>query len=272
MNGICLSIFILFYSFIRTEQLTCLSNCSNTYVKHDGYIRPNNCINMTSEICKAQIIAYYKGKTYPKYFNYTYGFFGDIQKEEEHRKFVKINGLINFTEYQFIINARKSETILIADIYYGEPNDYIFIGIEQLFKRYNQQINPFYNLKSLIYSDKSPNKLICYDSKSESNQECLISNNSVCISNSNGLIKQCSSESDVHIHYKFTISSPDIAASKRTTELIICNKNNCNDESILIQLENIAKFHTYDMISMNNTANGQYLNIFLLIIIYFIVH
>jgi hypothetical protein len=163
MNGICLLIFILFYSFIRTEQLTCLSNCSNKYVKHDGSIRLDNCIKIISEICKAQIIAYYNEKTFPRYYNYTYGFVGDIQ-EEKHKKFVKHYGLINLTEYQFIINAKKSETIIIADIYCRENNDCISIRIEQLFKKYNQQINPFYNLKSFIYSDIYPSKLICYES------------------------------------------------------------------------------------------------------------
>jgi hypothetical protein len=275
MDRVYLSIFLLFYSFISTEQLTCLSDCSNTYVKYDGSVMTTACTNtITSKICKAQIIAYYDGKTFPEYFNYTFGLIGDSQ-EKEHINFVQVYGLTNFLEYQFIVNAKKNETILITDIYCTKTDNCALIGIEQLLMRYNKQINPFYKLKPLIYSDLPPKTLTCYDSKHESKIQCSI--NPVCTSNSKDSIKTCSSDFDVHLHYNFTISSPKVPESTRSTELIICNKDNCNDEQMLIKLENIAKHHIYDPFTIENTANGQYFSTtrnffgFLTIIVYCIV-
>jgi len=270
---ICLSIVLLVCSLIGTEQLTCSTNCSNVYARPNGSIRPNTCLKTVSDICKAQIIVYYKGKIIPNYFNYTFGFTGEIQ-EKEHQRFIRNYGLINFTEYQFIVNVKRDETIVIADIYCTNTDDCGLIELQQLVQKYTKQINPSHHFKSSIYSDSSPTKLICYDSKSETNIQCSTSHNPVCISNSTDSIRECSSGLDVHVHYKFTISSPDIIASKRAAELIICNKDYCNSENILMKLESIARNYTSGGNTSKNTGNSNSQHTlfgFLLIIFYCIV-
>ncbi|CAF4099300.1 unnamed protein product, partial [Rotaria sp. Silwood1] len=101
-------------------------------------------------ICKGQIIAYYNGKTYPKYINYTFGKINDIL-ERKYENDIDTYGLEIFQKSQVIINATNNETIIITDIYCTMNNQCALIEIKKLFIKYNNQINPYYELKPLIF-------------------------------------------------------------------------------------------------------------------------
>ena len=190
----------------------------------------------------------------PDYFNYTFGFTGQTE-EEKHRQFVKNYGLNNFTQYQLITHLQKNQTILITDIYCTKIADCASMELQKLSKRYAQQANPSARFRSILYSDSPPSNLICYNSNYEIDVHCLPSENPVCIFNSSAVLQSCSSNVDLHVHYKFTSSSPDQTASKRSEQFIVCNRNLCNEDRTLIKLEKIAKQHTSTDESHKNIAN-----------------
>jgi hypothetical protein len=116
INEIYLSIILLFHSLTITEQLICLSSCLNIDVEYNQSIIPETCERDSDvELCKGQITAYYYDKTFPEYFYYTFGLTDEIKKTID-TNYVITRGLTTFIEYQFIINAKRGETIITADI------------------------------------------------------------------------------------------------------------------------------------------------------------
>ena len=65
-------------------------------------------------------------------------------EEAKYRNFLKNYGFTNFTEYQFIVNTKKYETILNVILTIQKNNDYAFISIQPLFMNDNIQINSFF--------------------------------------------------------------------------------------------------------------------------------
>jgi len=267
MKNIFLSIIIFLHLFFLTTQLSCSTNCSIIQVKYsDSFIEPtnhNSCINTTSiNICKGQIIAYYNGKNFPKYINYTFGTIGDTL-ERKNENDINTYGLVNFTKYQVIVNAKNEETIIVADIYCTIINECALFEIKKLFFKYNHQLNPFYELKSLIYVDPPPTKLHCFDISIDKSQQCSITTNyPVCLSYSKDLRQECSVEFDIHIHEEFIITSPEQVQFNLMNELVRCNKDNCNTIEILTKIQNISRSYAYgNIIRKNNSSQQQQENI-----------
>ncbi|CAF1138300.1 unnamed protein product [Rotaria sp. Silwood1] len=213
-------------------------------------------------ICKGQIIAYYNGKTYPKYINYTFGKINDIL-ERKYENDIDTYGLEIFQKSQVIINATNNETIIITDIYCTMNNQCALIEIKKLFIKYNNQINPYYELKPLIYVDRPLKKLSCFDISIDKNQQCNITNdnNSVCLSYLKDFKYECSFALDIYIHVEFIITIPMFLSLKQMNELVKCNKDNCNSFETLAQIENITRNYAYGNVIMKNNSIGQRTNI-----------
>ncbi len=237
--------------------LFCSTNCSIIQIKPpDPFLEPF-CLNTTSQnICKGQIIAYYLGKSYPKYINYTFGTIGDTF-ERKNENDITTYGLSYFIKYQVIINAKNEETIIIADIYCTISNDCALLEMRKLFLKYNHQLNPFDQIKSLIYLDPPPKILHCFDISIGSSQPCTITNqNPVCLSYSKDLKQECSLESDIHIHEEFILTLPEQVQFNLMNELIQCNVDNCNDITILTKIQNISRNYAYGNVTGYNKADG----------------
>jgi hypothetical protein len=249
----------MFLSLFRTSlQLLCSTNCSIIQVNYsDTFIEPV-CVNNTSmQVCKGRIIAYYIGKNFPKYINYTLGTTGDLL-EKKNENDIYTHGLTNLTKYQVIVNAKKEETILIADVYCTVGDNCALSEIKKLFIKYKNQINPFYELKTLIYVDPPSRKLFCFDVSIDKSKQCAITNkNSVCLSYLRDLKQECSVESDVHIHEEFIVTSPETFELNLMNELVKCNKDNCNNNEVLTKIQNIARNYAYGSVIIKNNANEQ---------------
>jgi len=268
MNNIFLSILIFLKLFLLTKQLSCLTNCSIIQIKYsNSFIEPTCITNTSVKICKGQIIAYYNGENFPKYINYTFGRIDDIL-ERKNENDINIYGLSNFTKYQIIINAKNQETFIIADIYCTTNDQCALIEIKKLFFKYNHQINPFYELKSLIYVDPPPNKLHCFDISIKKIQECSIKiPHPICLSYSKDLKQECSSEFDIHIHEEFLITFPQQFQFDLMNELVRCNKDNCNHIDILTKIQNISRDYAYGNIIKKNNTNKNINQIFYIFIL-----
>lgn len=246
-----LNLFVLLFSLVKSEELTCLSNCEEIHAQPHGLIQTKSCARISSDICQVQLITYYQGETFPKYFNYTFGL---VSSDDNELNSIKIHQLVNFTRFHFILNANLEETILIAEIYCTDSNSCQLDAIKPLIKKYSQQINPFYRIQSLIHSKISPTDLFCFDSN---DQSCSSFKNPVCIWNSVNDIRKCSSNFDVHVHYVLTFSFPHETTFERSQELIQCNRNYCATEENLIQLETIVKQSLSDRFQIQNLAHKQ---------------
>jgi len=262
MNGGLLSIFTFACLISSSIQLFCSTNCPIIQVKYsDPFIEPahhSSCINDTSiKICKGQILAYYKGKNSPEYINYTLGTIGDIS-ERENENSINTYSLGNFTKYKVLINAKTEETRIISDIYCTVDDECALSEIKKLFVKYNNQINPFYELKSLIYVDPPPKKLYCFKMATGTSEQCAITNdNSVCIANLENLKQECSVESDIEIYEEFILTSPHTIPLSLTNESVKCNKNNCNDDDMLAKIQDITRDYAYGTVIMKNNARRQ---------------
>ncbi|CAF4715159.1 unnamed protein product, partial [Rotaria sp. Silwood2] len=262
MNDIFFLSFILLCLCLPTKQLICSTNCSIIQVKYsESFIEPTNhssCINNTSMIiCKGQIIAYYNGKTYPKYINYTFGTIDDTL-ETKYENDIDNYGLEILKKYQIIVNATNNEAIIRADIYCTINDECALFELKKLFIKYNNQINPFYELKSLIYIDLPLNNLYCFDISIDKIKQCNITNNnSVCISYLKDLKHECSYASDIYMHVEYIITLPFFLLLNQMNELVKCNKDNCNSIETLIKIENITRSYAYGNVIMKNNAERQ---------------
>jgi hypothetical protein len=244
--------------FLLTIQLSFLTNCSIT-------LNHTSCINSSSiKICKGQIIAYYIGKNYPKYINYTLGILNDTF-EQENENNINTYGLTNLTKYQIIINAKTEETYLIANIYCTTTNDCALNEIRKLFFKYTHQINPYIELKNLIYIEPSLTKLFCYDISIDQSKQCH--NHSICLSYLKELKQECSLESNVYIHEEFILTYPQQIEFNLMNELIRCNRNNCNHIDILTKIQNISRNYVYgNVIQRTNNADKFRISIGILLL------
>ncbi|CAF3788929.1 unnamed protein product [Adineta steineri] len=283
MNKIWLLLTIIFGLILPTIQLFCSTNCTTIQVNYsDPFIEPfhhNSCLNDTSiNICKGRITAYYIGKSnYPKYINYTFGKIDDVLERKNENDINKY-ALKNLTRYQVIINPKIEETQIISDIYCTTDNECALDEIKKLFNKYNNQINPFYELKSLFYSNLSPDKLYCYDITNDTSKLCTKTNDNnypVCLSYFKELKHECSSGTDLELHEEFILTSPDTMELNLKDELIKCNQNNCNSFDKLAEIQKIARDYAYGTVIMKNNAHKQRNEInqifFILILIVFFV-
>ncbi len=259
MKNICLLIIIFSSLFLLTFQLSCLTNCSQS-----ERFNHTSCINRSSiKICKGQIIAYYIGKNYPKYINYTLGTIGDtFERKNEYD--INTYGLANFTKYQLIINAKHEETYLVADIYCTTTNDCALNEIRKLFSKYTNQLNPYDELKNLIYMNPSPSKLYCYDESIHQSKQC--DHHSVCLSYSKDLKQECSSKSDIYIHEEFLVTYPELVQFNFMNELVRCNQNNCNHIDMLTKIQKLSRNYIYGNVMQRNDARGDHIPILTLFI------
>lgn len=95
-----------------------------------------SCSNETSEdLCKGQLIVYYKGQTRPLYVNCTFGTFADPMATTRDDELISL-GLTNLTKFQVLVNANQAEAILIVDVYCKHSNQCAWLDMTDLFQRY----------------------------------------------------------------------------------------------------------------------------------------
>ncbi|CAF3621249.1 unnamed protein product [Rotaria socialis] len=216
----------------------------------------SSCIrNTLVTVCKGQIVAYYNGKTFSRYVNYTFGTTHD-PLETKYENDVNNHGLHTFNKYQVIVNATNEESIIIGDIYCTTINDCALYEIKSLFIKYSHQPNPFYELKPLVYTSPSPKKLSCYNVSIDKSEQCSASNdNPVCVSYFKDFKQECSFSTDIHLHEEFTVTIPSSLQFDRMNELVKCNKDNCNSMAALSKIQDIAKLYAYGIVTKRNNAD-----------------
>ncbi|CAF1955607.1 unnamed protein product [Rotaria magnacalcarata] len=258
MNNIFFLTFIFSYLLVPTSQLICLTGCSTIQIQYPFHnlSERSSCIrNTLATVCKGRIVAYYKGETFPKYINYTFGTTHD-PLETKYEDDVDTHGLDTFNKYQVIVNATNEESIIIADIYCTAKNECASSEIENLFTKYMGQVNPFYELQPLIYISPSPKNLSCYNVSTNKNEQCSASNgNPVCMSYLKSFKQECSFSTDIHLHEEFTVTTPSALQFNRMSELVKCNKDNCNSMETLSKIQNITRLYAYGIVTKQNNAD-----------------
>ena len=167
--------------------------------------------------------------------------------------------LESLTRYRLIVNTNPVETLIIADVYCKSSNYCALYEIEKLHRKYNNQTNPFNELKKFIYADSSPKQLQCFDSSLNKNDKCSQTNNTnkpVCIAILANFTHKCSFDSDAYLYQEFIVTSPTIVQFELMNELVRCNTNNCNTIDTLVKIENISKNYTIGTAMKKNILYG----------------
>ena len=225
--------------FAPIDSFSCLSKCSSSFARS---LDLTSCSNETSEeLCKAQLIVYYKGQTRPLYVNYTFGTFGDAMEKSHEDELISF-GLTNLTKFQVMVNANQAEAILTVDIYCTHTNQCAWLAMTDLFQRYQQQVNPYYAVKSLIHTDPSPKDLTCVDTSNDTQQTCTsVDRHAVCVLHFRDQRYECASSADVRVYLEFLVSSPRTIELDVKSGVVQCNRDHCNTIGTFLKVQRIGE-------------------------------
>lgn len=269
--------FILIFLFPSTNQIICPIACSTSQLtRNQPFQNSTECPSDTRAIkCYGRIMVYYNKTDYPEYISYTFGSRKHIV-EKEIEELANKNPLKFIIYFLFLIESLyKDEVIITAYIICQTTNDCASNYIKNLFDLYSNQKNPIDKFDHLSYKNSEElSELICYDYETKQMEDCSINQFSTCIfHNDKNLYHQgCHSDRNIRIEYEFLILSSEKKTSlEKISELIICNKDNCNKNLIIEKIENIIYNITFgNIISFEkNLGNKIQFNFFLILMFKF---
>ena len=263
MNNICFFLIIIFPSI---TCLTCLINCHHFTLKdNESFQNPIPSINgcqsdQQAKLCYGQIMIYYPDDWYPELFKYSFGQQNHIiEKETEYIiKNKNFQLLIYFLFLTESYNNDYDEFIITIHIICQINDNCALKYIKDFFYFYSNQKDPSYNLRSILNTNAIRTKnFSCYDYENKKIQECLITKYSTCFFSNKNLFQQgCYSNKKLKIEYIFILKLFEKYSIEKIHELIICNKENCNNLLIRNIIENIIYNYTFrPFISFYNNGN-----------------
>ncbi len=257
--------------FPYTNQLSCWSKCPNfrftkeTPFKDPSKLQDTSGCRRTSESmrCYGRILVYYDLDVNLESISYSLGLQEHII-EKEMERLANMNQLKFLIYFLFILESYETEKIVINAFILCQTYDNCALDyIKQLFNLYQKQQNPFNKFQSFFANNRFTKKLTCYDYQTKQITECIPTEYPRCIiHNTNILQHGCYSDPNRYIEYVFTITSKSFSIEK-IHQLIICDTNNCNDKSMIKNIETIIYNHTFGTIFtiINNKSNRMKLHL-----------
>jgi hypothetical protein len=174
-------------------------------------------------------------------------------------------------EMEQIVNTNKLEYLLyFLYIFHGDETQYLVINvfilcqthnncavdyIKQLFNFYQNQTDLFYEFDSFFVDTFIKRTLTCYDYKSQKSMECIPAEYPRCIAHNTKIFQHgCYSDPYRYIEYAFMIK-PNVSSVEKVHQLIVCGSNNCNNKSVVKNIENLIYNQTYARVFLINKSN-----------------
>ncbi|CAF3140334.1 unnamed protein product [Rotaria sp. Silwood2] len=253
--------------FPVSNQLSCFSECHNIKINiskpFDEPSEKYKCVTDTRATrCYGRIMIYYDDINNQSHISYSFG-------SDDHIIENEIEEIANENDFKFIIyflflveSFDTKELVISAYIICETTDNCALYYVKTLFNLFNTHINPINQLSKLLYDSNESSILRCYDYKTGKKTECLTYDYPTCIINNTVLFEQgCYSDSNTKLEYVFMITSSKKQSIEKVLELIICNRDSCNDELILKEIEIIVYNHT---LWFNVTLNNSNKHIFYL--------
>ena len=266
---------LLSFIFSETNQLVCVHNCFDIQINmSEAFQVPLDMFGCRSDTkatrCHGRIMAYYNSDGFQKYISYSLGLTNHII-DREIEELANENGFQAIIYILFLIEPLYHSDVVISAHVICQTSDNCALNyIKDLFALYNKQTNPADDLLPLLYTREVSKQLTCYDYKTKKIASCLIDHHYTCIINNTDKFQQeCSSDKNTRLQYIRMITLPHRNPIKKILELIICNKNGCNEKSISKKIESMIYNYTFRMKIPFNT--GQRLTFYLLHFIYLFI-
>jgi hypothetical protein len=272
--------FLLFpFIFSTTNQLLCVYNCFNIQINISGVFQEPTYASYKCKTdprakrCYGRITTYYNFDDLKKYISYSFGLTDHIIDQEIER-LVNENGFRSIVYFLFVVEPlHDSEVVTNAYIICRTSDNCALNYVKVLFALYNKQDNPIDDILPLLYERDVTKRLSCYDYKTKTIAACVTSHHRTCISNNTDQFQQgCYSDINTKIHYAFMITVRNKYSIKKILELIVCNKNGCNEKSISKQIEYIVYNYTFGITIPFDSCQRQtfyFRNFIYLFILYF---
>jgi len=199
---------------------------------------------------------YYNGNDWFEFILYSLGPQEHIIEKEIEELTIK-NDLKSLIYFLFLIESFDTDVVIITAFIICQTNDNCALNyIEDLFNLYHKKSNPIDEFNLLYRDSEMVSKLTCYDYESQQIKECLINQYPTCIIHDTNIYQQgCYSDLNMKLEYGFLIKLSNKNSLEKIHELIICNTNNCNDNSMRKLIENIIYNYTFETIITINNAN-----------------
>ena len=256
-----------------SNQLLCILDCQNTKIDiSKPFQDPSTiyqCHNDTRATkCYGRIMFYYNEGNNQSFISYTFGSHDHII-EKEIEELAYRNNLQYIIYVLFLVESFDSKELVVTTYIICQTKDNCALYyVRELFTLYNEQKNPINRLSDLLYSHNRTSVLNCYEYLTGQTKKCLTYQYPTCIMKNTYLIEQgCHSDSITKLEYVYMITSLTKNFISKVLELVICNRNNCNEKTTLKEIENIVYNYT---IKINMTSNHSNKPIFDLLHITFL--
>ncbi|CAF1282399.1 unnamed protein product [Rotaria sordida] len=247
--------------FSDTNQLSCFSECHNIKIDiSKPFDEPSETYQCVTDAratrCYGRIMIYYNDiDNHQSHISYSFGSDNHII-ENEIEEIANENDFKFIIYFLFLVESFDTKELVISAYIVCETMDNCALNyVKILFNLFNTQRNPINQLSKLLYNSNESTILSCYDYKTGKTTECLASDYPTCIINNTALFEQgCYLDANTKLEYVFMITSSKKQSIEKVLELIICNRDSCNDELILKEIEIIIYNHTlwFD-ITLNNS-------------------
>jgi hypothetical protein len=267
--------FFITFLFPYTNQFLCSTRCRIFQItKGESFqdVTPsdsNKCrYDYQAKRCYGRIMAYYNQTSIPEYISYSLGTQGHII-EKEIEELANKNALKSIIYFLFLTESfHTNEVIITAYILCQTSDNCALKYIKEFFYLYQNQTNPTNEFSSFLVSNDTISKLNCYDYEAKQIKECLPIQYSRCILHDNDVFQQgCSSDPETKLEYAFIITPSKNNLVEKIYELLLCNKDTCNDKSVMNIIENMIYSSTFGKIVLVNHSNRIQLQIVLLFIV-----
>lgn len=250
--------FILFLPF--THSLTCWDECwKSNLSNNDPFADPasskyfQTCRQLPRvRYCHGRILVYYTNVNHLKFLSYSFGPQEHIIETEieriadrDHRTYV--------IYVLFIFDGEKSKNVIITTYVLCQTEDDCAVKlIKDFYEFYRQQGNPIDDFNSFFARERIIRQIICYDYQIHQMIECPPSEYPRCIHH-NHFEQGCYSHPNRQIEYAFILTSKNHSIDKRH-QLIICDTNHCNNQSMVELIEKMIYRHTIGKMFVINHA------------------
>jgi hypothetical protein len=256
-----INIFLFFpFLFSYSYQIACLHKCPNFKIDSSNSYQEKSyldeCSNDThSTRCHGQIMIYYELRE-QKFISYSLGSSGHIIEKEIEELAIK-NGFTFVIYFLFLVDSFETDELVLSIYVICQTDDHCALKyIKKLVNLYKRRVTPMHQLNPLIYDREKLSHLTCYNYETSQAEECLIDQYQTCIINKTGIFEQgCHSGMNKKVEYVFIITLLKKYSIIKLLELVVCNRDNCNIDSVSKEIDNII--YNYTLSGLNITLNNS---------------
>ena len=253
-------LFIFTLIFPCTYQLLCWNKCRyQKYKKGESFTDSyfGRCLRATKSVrCYGRLIVHYDLEEF-ELQSLTLSLGSEehiIEKEMEH--VVNTDRLEYLIYILYIFQADGMKKLVVNVFILCQTNNNCALDyVKTFFNFYQKQKDVFIDFDSLFVHTLLKQKVTCYDYKVKQTTACTPAEYPRCIAH-NTKIRQhgCYSDPRQYIEYAFMIK-PNASSVEKVHQLIVCNRNNCNNRSVIQAVESIIHNKTFGKLFILNKSN-----------------